>query len=347
MTKSDNITVFALSAGIIALTVVLLILGRDIIMPLAIAVVIWYLINALSRLFSYIPIGNRRLPNWICLSISLITIIIVLVGLGNLIGNNINDVVDAAPTYQQNLNNLINKVSKIIGLSEVPSLGQIIDKINFRDLVSKFAAGAASIAANAGIIIIYVLFLLAEQRTFDRKLVALFPEANQQNEVQILLHKIQSQIQTYVWIKTLMSFLTGGICYIILVIVGLDLALFWAFIIFLLNYIPTVGSLLGIALPSLLAIVQFDTPVPFVFVIITLSVTQFFIGNLIEPRLMGRRLNLSPLVVIITLVVWSNIWGIAGALLCVPITVITMIVFSHFERTKVFAIILSGDGKIK
>ena len=104
---------------------------------------------------------------------------------------------------------------------------------------------------------------------------------------------------------------------------------------------------MGIALPSILAIIQFNSISMFLIVITSLSITQFLIGSLIEPRLMGRSLNLSPLIVIITLVVWSSIWGVAGAVLCVPITVITMIIFSHFERTKIIAIVLSGDGKIE
>ena len=241
----------------------------------------------------------------------------------------------------------MSEVALLFGLSEIPSLGQIVDQINFRKLASDFAAGAAGIAANAGIIIIYILFLLAEQRTFDRKIRTLFPDTDRQKEVQELLHKIQTQIQTYVWIKTLMSLLTGGLSYLILILVGLDYALFWAFVIFLLNYIPTIGSLLGITLPSLLALVQFNTMVPFGVIVVTLGAAQFAIGSVLEPRLMGRSLNLSPLVVIVTLVVWSSIWGIAGALLSVPITVIAMITFSHFHRTRPIAIILSGDGNIE
>ncbi len=347
MANNNNLFNFSLSIGIVSLSIALLVLGRDILMPLAIAIVSWYLINALSKFFSVKPISFLKIPSWLRLLISLIIIVVILIGLGNLIAKNISLVIEAAPTYQQNLNHLIISISNYLGLTETLSIKEITNKINFRSVASNFAAGAASITANAGLIIIYVLFLLAEQRTFSSKLLALFPEPNQQAQVKSLLGKIQSQIQTYIWIKTLMSFLTGIFCYLILFFVGLDFAIFWAFIIFLLNYIPTVGSLLGIALPSILAIIQFNSISMFLIVIISLSITQFLIGNLIEPRLMGRSLNLSPLIVIITLVVWSSIWGIAGAVLCVPITVIAMIIFSHFERTKTIAIVLSGDGKIE
>ena len=346
MEKNNNILNFSLSAGIFALSITLLIIGRDILIPIAIAIVVWYLINALSKIFNKINSLGIKLPNWVSIIISMACIIIFLIAIGNLISRNISEVIEIAPTYQENFNNLLQKIFSALGIEKIPSLGQIVDQIDFKSLLSKFASGAAGIAANAGIIIIYVLFLLAEQATFPKKINALFPDTNKLNDVRNLLNKIQNQIQTYIWIKTLMSLLTGTICYIILIIVGLDLALFWAFVIFLLNYIPTIGSLLGIVLPSLLALVQFSSPLPFVAVIITLSITQFCIGSLMEPKLMGRTLNLSPLVVIITLVVWSSLWGIAGAILCVPITVIAMIVFSHFEKTKSIAIILSGNGKI-
>ena len=343
---NNNIIIFTYSAGILALSIVLLVLGREIIMPLAISIVIWYLINALTKLFSRIRVYNFYLPRWLCLLVSLILIIFLLIAFGNLISKNISEVIKAAPSYQENLNNLFYRVSNFLGLTKVLSIRQILDQFDFRSLISKFATGATSIAANAGIIIIYVLFLLAEQQTFQKKLVALFPEKKQQTEIKLLLNKIQNQIQTYVWIKTLMSTLTGGVCYIILTLIGLDFAVFWAFVIFLLNYLPTIGSLLAIILPSTLALVQFDSTIQFFILIVTLGVTQFMIGNVIEPKLMGRSLNLSPLVVIITLVVWSSIWGIVGALLCVPITVILMIIFSQFDRTKKIAILLSGDGKI-
>ncbi len=347
MEKNNNILNFSLSAGIFALSITLLIIGRDILIPIAIAIVVWYLINALSKVFAKVNSTRIIIPNWASIITSMICIIIFLIAIGNLISSNISEVIEVAPTYQENFNKILQNIFSYFGVESIPSFGQIIDKIDLKILLSKFAAGAAGIAANTGIIIIYVLFLLAEQTTFKKKINALFPEKNKLKDVESLLSKIQTQVQTYIWIKTLMSLLTGTICYIILIIVGLDLALFWAFIIFLLNYIPTIGSLLGILLPSLLALVQFNFSISLVAVVITLSITQFCIGSLMEPKLMGRTLNLSPLVVIITLVVWSSLWGIAGAILCVPITVIAMIVFSHFERTKPIAIILSGNGKIK
>ncbi len=141
--------------------------------------------------------------------------------------------------------------------------------------------------------------------------------------------------------------LTGASSYVILLVVGVDFAGFWGFIIFLLNYIPTIGSLLGILLPALLAVVQFATLGPVLAVLIGGGLTQFAIGNLVEPRLMGTSLNISPLVVLISLAVWGSIWGLAGMFLSVPLTMIAMIVFSYFRPTRPIAILISGNGDIE
>ena len=145
---------------------------------------------------------------------------------------------------------------------------------------------------------------------------------------------------------TSVSLATGVISYAILTAVGVDYAVFWGFVLFLLNFIPTIGSLLGVLFPSLLALVQFPTLGPFAVVVVLLAGTQFVIGNVIEPKLMGGKLNLSPLVVILSLVLWGKLWGVPGMFLCVPLTVIAMLVMGNFERTRPLAILLSADGDV-
>ena len=147
-------------------------------------------------------------------------------------------------------------------------------------------------------------------------------------------------------VKTLLNLATAIFSYIVLEVVGLDLAGFWAFVIFLLAYIPTIGSLLGVVFPALMAIVQFASWGPFLIITIGLGVAQFVIGNVLEPKMMGKSLNLSSLVVIISLAVWGSIWGVTGMFLSVPITIIIMIVLAEFQQTRPIAVLLSADGKV-
>jgi predicted PurR-regulated permease PerM len=132
----------------------------------------------------------------------------------------------------------------------------------------------------------------------------------------------------------------------VLSLVGVDFASFWAVLIFLLNFIPTIGSIIATLFPSLLTLIQFDTMGPFVVTISVLTSLQFCIGSLLEPRLMGQRLNLSPIVILLSLGLWGSLWGIPGMFLCVPITVIIMIICSYFPASRPIAILLSGNGQI-
>jgi predicted PurR-regulated permease PerM len=344
---TPRIVAFASSIIVVALTFVLLIQGRDLLIPIAVAIMIWYLLNALARGFHTLPLGTRHLPNWLAMALAIVTVLIGLALVAELISGNIAQVSEAAPTYQANIEALIARVSARFGLEEPPDFAAVFQQIDLRTMARGFTAAAASFAGSFGIVLVYVLFLLIEQRGFDKKMHALFPDTVRRDEVRSLLHRMQEQIQTYVAIKTMTSVLTGGISYAVLKIVGVDFAEFWGFIIFLLNYIPTVGSLLGIIFPSLLALVQFPTLGPFIIVLGGLGSVQFLIGNVLEPRLTGSSLNISPLVVILSLALWGTVWGIVGMFLCVPLTVITMIILSHFDRTRPIAILLSGNGKIE
>jgi predicted PurR-regulated permease PerM len=203
-----------------------------------------------------------------------------------------------------------------------------------------------SFAGNVGIILVYVLFLLVEQGSFNAKLEAIVTNPERRDHVRRMIERINADVRTYIWIKTLLSVLTGGVSYVVMLIAGVDFAEFWAVIIFLLNYIPTIGSILGIVFPAVLALVQFNTLGPFLIVLVGISATQIVVGNVLEPRMMGKTLNLSPVVILFSLALWGSIWGIIGMFLCVPITAIAMIVMAQFRQTRPLAIFLSANGEV-
>jgi predicted PurR-regulated permease PerM len=153
--------------------------------------------------------------------------------------------------------------------------------------------------------------------------------------------------QTYLGIKTLLSIITATASWVIMKWVGLDFAEFWALLIFFLNFIPNIGAIVATAFPMLLALIQFDNWFPFAVITTGIVSIQFVVGNLIEPRFLSKSLNLSPLVILIALALWGAIWGVLGMFLSVPITVMMMIVFAHFEKTRPIAILLSKDGCIQ
>ena len=162
-----------------------------------------------------------------------------------------------------------------------------------------------------------------------------------------LTEQIYRSTNQYVTLKTYVSLLTGGFSYIILLLYGVDYAFLWAFIIFLLNFIPYIGSFIATFLPSIFAIVQFGTIWYFIWIFGSIQVVQLIVGNYIEPRVMGKSLNLSPLVVVITLSFWGYVWGLLGMFLSVPITSIMLIIMAQFPSTRSVAVILSENGEIE
>ncbi len=180
----------------------------------------------------------------------------------------------------------------------------------------------------------------------DKKLSALFTGKEKEQQLRKLLQKISDDVRKYVTIKLIASLSTGILSYTFLMIIGVDFAAFWALLIFMLNFIPTIGSIIATIFPALITLVQFDTIGPFFLVAGGLTGIQILIGNFLEPKFTGSTLNLSPTIILLNLSLWGVIWGIPGMFLCVPFLVISMIVFSNVPQTRAIAVLLSSDGRI-
>lgn len=324
----------------------LLVAGREVLIPLALAVLIWHLINAIAARYQKIRIRGRSADARLRLALGVLTIVVALILVVDLIVTNVSAVSAAAPSYEANLLALLPRVTEFFGLPAPPPLSQFVQEIDLDVWIRSISATLSAFVGNIGLVALYVAFLLFEQGSFDRKIDALFPSPAKSAAVRKLLGHIERRIERYLWIKTILSVATAVLSWLVLVLVGSDHAGFWALIIFMLNYIPVIGSIFGVLFPALLTLVQFGSFGPFFMVIVALAVIQFGLGNLLEPRLMGHSLNLSPVVMIVSLAIWGSIWGIAGMFLCVPIMVIVMIVCAHFVPTRPIAILLSATGEL-
>lgn len=188
--------------------------------------------------------------------------------------------------------------------------------------------------------------LLAERGRLPGKIELFFNNTEHASKKQRAVTDIGESIRRYLSIKTIMSLLTSGVSFAVLKTIGVDFAETWALIIFLLNYIPSIGAIVGVVFPALLALIQFDTLWQFFIIAALLAGAQLIIGNIMEPSLMGRTLNLSPFVVIASLAFWAMIWGIVGAFLSVPLTTALIIVCSHIPSLRWVAVLLSADGRL-
>ncbi len=333
--------------GITITVFFILYIGQKLIIPLILAVFIWYLINVLSFAIMKLKIGGRSLPASLRYITSVVAIVAILSVFFNFITKNVSEVVRVAPEYQEKIGPMIDKIYGWLPFEEPPPIKEFANQLNFSSLLKMVAGALGSLAGNAGLISIYVVFLFLEQRSFGPKIKGMAHGNIKENEVFKIITQIDKDTRKYIGIKTLTSLTTGMLSFAIMTSVGLDFAAFWAMLIFFFNFIPTVGSILATAFPSVLALIQFEEPAKIGITIGGVVAAQVLVGNFLEPRLMGNSLNLSPLVILLSLSLWGSLWGVPGMFLCVPITVIAMIICSHFQQTRPIAVLLSGDGKIK
>lgn len=336
----------ALWAIVVAATMYLLVAGRGLLLPFVLGIVLWYMIDALADAFEHPRIGRLRMPRPVALVVAVCIMGGLLWVVGRTIGRNVTAVIDAAPNYERRLQVLINEAARLVGMEQAPTIGELFDRISLADTLSSIATAAASVVSVAGIVVIYAGFLFVEQARFRRKLVIVLGSGENQERVEAVLDQIDHDIRVYIRIKTTLAAITSALAYSVMTSVGVDFAAFWAVMVFFFYYIPTVGSILAIVAPAVLTLVQFDNLTPFLIVLLVFGTIQVVTANVVEPAIMGSSLNLSPLVVIVSLMVWGTIWGVVGMFLCVPITVVSLIVLAQFETTRPIAVLLSSDGKI-
>lgn len=329
---------------LIALSLVLvgLYVGKDLLIPFVVSVVVWYLLNSLADLVGRIRLGKKALPRSLQLIIAFLLFAVFSFVLAQLVLSNFEVFTAQYPKYHANFVNMTEKLDQSFDLD---FLKIDYNSIDLPGILASAIDSSLGFVSSFFLVLLYVIFLLLEQQIFESKLRVIFKERNEYVRFLGIVRKVDESIHSYVSIKTSLCLLAGVLSYLVLFLIGVDFAVLWAFLIFLLNFIPIIGAFIGVIFPSLIAVLQFGSVLEPVLVVSLLSGIQLVIGNFVEPKVLGTRLNLSPLVVVISLTFWGSLWGVAGMFLCVPITVILMIIFSQFEKTRNIAILLSG-GKV-
>ncbi|MBE7651797.1 AI-2E family transporter [Tenacibaculum finnmarkense] len=332
---------------IIGVIIATLVIGKGIIIPFIFALIFWFLTREIRKNIYKIPFAKKFIPIWLS-NVFVFTIIIFSFSfMSEIITNSIVDLSTSYSKYEPNIDVVIKNLNNYFHIDIIKSAKLIVGDFNYGAVLAETANAISSLLGDTFMIIIYALFMFLEESSFKKKLHKLFSGKDTKNtSIQFILSKIEVSISNYLRLKTYVSLLTGILSYFILLLMGVDSAPFWAFLIFLLNYIPTIGSLIATIFPAVFSLIQFGELSPFLIVLIAVGAVQVIVGNFIEPKVFGKSLNLSPLVTILSLAIWGKIWGVTGMVLSVPITVIMIIVFSQFERTKTVAIFLSENGEI-
>lgn len=323
----------------------ILYVGQTIILPILVAVIVVYVLVSASAWLGSKPL-LKRLPETIRRLLVLITFSLVLILLGGIVVDTAEQITPQLPTYQQNVSQLIHDTLSYFHIKKIPNWTVLWDKltnhINFQSLLTSTMSALSATAGWLFMVILYAGFMIAERGSFSEKITIALPGEKGQRASDIV-YNINKSIGDYLAVKTLINVILGVTCLIILLLFGVDFAIFWAVLIALFNYIPYVGSFIGIAFPVLLAMAQFGSMGKTALLLGTLVAVQMFTGNIVEPRMIGKRVNMSPFVVMVALTLWSSLWGIAGAILAIPLTAMIAIILSSFNSTRPFAILLAED----
>ena len=348
LSKQTNLLTVFLSLGVLVIAVYLIIAGQSILMPLAIAIFIWYLINAFAGAIQRLSILGWHPPRLLSFIAAFVVLLLCLGFIVELIANNLALISVKFPFYQDRFEAIQSKFLGHFHIKKIPSVFSTDSIMQYgAGMISTVGSELTSTAGTAIAVILYIAFLLAEQGSFNKKLSALISDPEQQMATRKTLDRVATNIRSFIWLQTLAGILAGVVSYIILKTVGVEFASFWAVMIFFLNYIPYIGALIGTVFPTVLALIQFGSLIPFIIVGGSMAAVHFFIGSVLEPWMYGRSLKLSPLIILITIAFWGSIWGILGMILSVPITVIIMIICEAFPKTRPIAILLSKDGEIE
>jgi AI-2 transport protein TqsA len=305
-------------------------LGQPILLPIVLALFLTILSLPVLNLF------RRRLPFPAAVGLTVLVDLALLVAFGYVVSLALSRVTARLPAFQVRIQERLGDF--VAWLTQqgipVPEAASLVDTVSgaflgpLVDLVSGTFLRAASILAAAVVILLLLLFMLFESGGVLGKLrrVSVI-----QSHALDRYRQITHEVQRYLFIKTVVSLVTGILVGVWVHLVGLEFPFLLGLIAFVLNYIPNLGSILAAAPAVLLGLLQLTVPATLLVLLGYLAI-NFFLGNLVEPAVLGRRLRISPLVVFVSLLVWGFLWGPLGMLLAVPITMVVKILLENSER---------------
>lgn len=327
----------------------LLWIGKPVLLPVLAAVISVFILLTAAASMQRLPLLGR-LPGWARRAMILIVFTFVVILLFILVINNLAQVAAALPRYESNLEALITRNASLLGIEDEPTWENVrkvtLDQVDFRSWVAPALLSLRGFGTMLFLVVLYSSFFIAERGAMARKVVMAMGDEEAGARAISLLSRINERIGQYLFVKTVLNVVLGAISFAIMLLLGIEFALFWAVLIAFLNYIPYIGSLIGVLFPVLLSLAQFGTLGMAGAVLVSLTAVQIFVAAYLEPRMMGRAFNLSPFVVLLALAFWSALWGLPGALLAVPLTASLVLVLAEIKPVRPIAVMLSANGKV-
>ncbi|OBX06533.1 AI-2E family transporter [Gallibacterium genomosp. 3] len=309
-------------------------------LALFLAIICTPLINFLVKL---------KVPLWLAVITLLGLIVITLTSFAGLVGNAVNEFSASIPEYKQLLAQRIASLAPIMERFDlyrfIPTnlVQEHLDPSIIMGFIRRLLAGISGVITNGFVLLLIVVFMLFEAPSMKQKLAIFFANNREERKELENIQRVLNSVISYLAIKTFVSLVTGILVWASLVILDVQYAVLWGTIAFLLNYIPNIGSVLA-AIPVIIQALILNGYSDGLFVAIAFLAINMVMGNIVEPRMMGRTLGLSTLVVFISLIFWGWLLGSVGMLLSVPLTMAVKIALESSEKTKKYAYLLS-EGK--
>lgn len=351
--------------------------GARIFGPFAMAIFVWLVMEGFSRVIrKYFP----KAPGWLAYLLAVTIVVLSIVIFIGVIRGAVEEFIDKSSDYERHINDIIKNIytqlnllapadptatitpltpgetpvpAEIFALAQPPTVSQLLSN-NATSLAQLAGNTVSGLVGDMVLVFIYVAFLIVTAGTFTGKLDRIFVRPTDRRRANLIGAEVRRAMEQYLWVQTALSIIATCLTYATLLAIGLDNALFWAFVIFVLNYIPTVGSIIATVLPALFAVVQplsswpgwmpDDSLLCGAIVFSGVAIWQFLIGNFVAPRMQAKSLNLSALVVLLSLAIWGALWGPPGMFLSAPLTVLIMIVLAQIPGARWIAVLMSADG---
>lgn len=339
----DNLAVRNSSALISIAAVIVIVFGMQaakvLLVPFLLAVFL-----ALVALRPMLWLQKHKVPSVLAALLIVFTMMLVLGVVGGIVGSSIAEFTDSLPTYQERLQAIVARTGAFIVhlLGEdrpIPNLADLIDPGFAMGLVAMILNSLQDVLTNVFLILFTMVFILLEASSMGIKAQAAFGRSTDSFDgARQFLHNLGR----YLGIKTIVSLATGLSAWLVTWSIGVDFPLLWGMLAFLLNYVPTIGSIIAAVPAILLALIQLGVGEATATAVGFLAINMVF-GNFIEPRLMGYGVGISPLIVFTGLVLWGWIFGPVGMLLSVPLSMTLKMALESDDRTRWIAILIGSE----
>jgi AI-2 transport protein TqsA len=332
--------------GILAFATVMIMLvqARFILVSLVFAIILFSLTTDAINSIARVKIGSWRITNWLASFVAFALIAGGLFSLTGLIVAQVNTVVTQTIAFSDQAVAALGRMAAFMGPDAEAAVVASIRSVDLSGWLRTAAGQAGNLVSGATLVILFVGFLFGERLFFNTKLENLMGDPVSAARIGRIIRSIIRRINHYLIVKTAVSLVTAAAVWGVMVGFSLEFAMAMAILTFVLNYLPSVGSIIATLIVALVAYLQVPEPAFGVLILVIVGMIQFILGSVIDPMLMGRALRVSAFGIIMSLAFWGFIWGVPGAFLAVPILVTVMIVCSHIPAARPVAILISREG---